>query len=181
MAQRDTIQRGSFRFPKQEWQIAHLVAGTFAVPLVFWAFFSGKLFSKLERAVLEAALVAIDTERENQIRRKQLPGINLVQGTYLKNRAETIFMRWRPWGFVGGYRNPIKDMICEAAILATVRFKVGTKVVNADIVCSWGTLMGMDFDADIYEYLKSSDLEIIEVDSEAVEVDHQGRFVRSLG
>ena len=71
-------------------------------------------------------------------------------------------------------------MNCEASILATIRFKVQGSEFVADLLCARGVLTFILFDGDIYDVRHERDIEVVDIDTESVEINRNGDFVRSL-
>lgn len=183
MAKRGAVGKGDYKFPKEDnWQMADLVLALVSFPLVLWAAFNRKLLSSLELHVINVALDALNEDTEEYIRKKQLATFNISQTTYSKHHSETVLMRWRPWGYLVQRRNPLNNLLrYEASILATVRLKIDESIVSADLICAWGVLTYIDFDTDIYDFQDRGNFETLEVDTESVAIDQNGRFIKSLG
>ena len=187
MPKRNAVRLGDFSFSLasegKPGILFGVITGTLSIPYVvyywIWSFSTKQKFYQLEQNILEAGLDAISKEQREPLS-KQLKRSNYFQSSYLKTHAETYPMRWRPWGFKPDNRHPIPKLNCEASILATVSFKVNGQRYNSDLLCAWGTFALILTDGDIYDARKSLDFELLNVDAEPVEIDSNGRFVRSL-
>jgi len=186
MAPRRTVGKGDFSFPERKSSIGDRIFAVlslpFSSPYLILDFVKKKWFMNLEYTILYTVLNSLDDETAGFIRRKQLGAATIPQSTYLENSAETVLMRWSPLGLAYGIEKipPIANLNCEASILATIRFKVRGSEFVADLLCARGVLTFIEFNGDIYDVRHERDIEVIDIDTEPVEIDRNGDFVRSL-
>ena len=186
LAQRRTVGKGDFSFPEIKSSIGDrifaLLSLPFSLPFIVLFSLKNKGFKNLEYTILNTVLESLDDETAGFIRRKQLGVAATAQGTYLENSAETILRQWSPLGMAYAKKRtpPIANLNCEASILATIRFRVQGSEFVADLLCARGVLTFIEFNGDIYDVRHERDIEVIDIDTEPVEINRNGDFVRSL-
>ncbi len=130
----------------------------------------------LEQAIINSVLMELSEEDAEKLK-IQLKEVSIIQRQDTKRYSESTMFRWRLLYLSQSSKRPFKHVEGHCIIFTTVKFKVDQKTILCDLINMDGVLAFFLFNKNIRNYSDRTDIEIIDVDTDAVVIDRKGAFV----